>query len=120
MTPRFLIIQIIGVTLFIAAWWRGMPQLLWANDPTYLTGVIAGLGVFGLVLAAFGRWAAADFISYELPVLGILGTFIGLQMAVDASAGDFAAMRAALGTAFGTTIAGILGAAWLRLSRQLS
>jgi hypothetical protein len=53
-------------------------------------------------------------------VLGLLGTFVGLQMAVDATNGDFGAMRAALGTAFNTTIVGIIGAGWLRLTKQLA
>ena len=120
LTPRFLLCQIVGASLFAAAWLLGAPQYLYAGDPTYLTPAIAGLAVVALLLAAAGRQQAADFISYELPVLGLLGTFVGLQMAVDATNGDFGAMRAALGTAFNTTIVGIIGAGWLRLTKQLA
>ena len=120
LTPRFLLCQIVGASLFAAAWLLGAPQYLYAGDPTYLTPAIASLAVVALLFAAAGRQQAADFISYELPVLGLLGTFVGLQMAVDATSGDFGAIRAALGTAFNTTIVGIIGAGWLRLTKQLA
>jgi len=120
LTPRFLICQVVGLSLFIVAWWLGAPQHLYEGDPTHLTPAIAALALIGILLAAFGRQRAADFISYELPILGLLGTFVGVQMTVDAAAGDFAAIREALGTAFNTTIAGIIGAAWLRLTKQLA
>lgn len=117
MTPRFLIVQTIGAAFFLAAWWKGWPQQLYAGDPTRITALIAAVAFLGLIAAAFDRQRVANHITLELPILGLLGTFVGLQMAVEASGGDFDALRAALGTAFNTTICGIVGALWLRLTK---
>lgn len=120
MTARFWILQSVGAVLFVAAWFMGWPQMMSAGDPTHITPGIGLVGLIGILCAARGKWKAAEFISYELPVLGLLGTFVGLQMVIASSGGDFEAIRQGLGTAFYTTIAGILGAAWLRLSQQLA
>lgn len=120
MTPRFAIVQAIGLALAIAALAMGWPQYLYAADPTRLTAVIALLGVVGVIAAAAGQWSVVDYFIGALPRFGLFGTVVGLAMVATASGGEFEAILAGLSTAFYTTVAGLLGAEWLRITKHLS
>lgn len=120
MSPRFLIIQVIGAGLFLAAWWLGWPQYLFETDSTHLTAVIALLALAGLIAASLGRWQVTEFLISGLPRYGLLGTVVGLAIVASNSGGNFESILGGMSTAFNTTIAGLMGAEWLRLTRQLA
>lgn len=91
---------------FAFAWHYGAPQLIWANDQSYMTSVIAALFVATAAWVGWQAWiagdqrfwlnrkasdaAASDFghlAALLAPALGMLGTAIGLSMQAKALAG---------------------------------
>lgn len=119
-SARFLVLQVVLAALLAGAWWMGWPQLLYAGDRTYLTAVIAVLAFSGIIAAGARQWRIVEFLIRGLPRYGLFGTVVGLVIVTRNSGGDFAAILGGLSTAFFTTIAGLVGAEWLRITRHLS
>lgn len=85
-----------------------------------MTAFIAALAGVGLLAAAVGRWRVTEFLISGLPRYGLFGTVVGLAIVAANSGGDFNLILGGMATAFNTTIAGLLGAEWLRLTRHLA
>ena len=104
------------------AWVAGLPTMIWAADASHMTSAIAAL----FVVAAFwiGRqaWSVGPDTSTTFghltvrlsPMLGILGTAVGLSMqAASLAAGSTSFV--ALATSLYTTACGMLAALLLEL-----
>lgn len=115
---RFWILQVIGIGIIVACYLFGWLQFLIVNDPTYITLGIFGLTVFGVAMQAQGYPYVSHYLIQALPRYGIFGTVIGLMIVISGSAGDFNTIWKGLGVAFCTTVAGLIGSEWLRLTRE--
>ncbi len=116
MTPRFWLLNSILAALIFAAWHAGFLMPLFHNDPTGMTYAIAALFVIGLASTARTCWARTTRLIIDtLPMLGLLGTFVGFAIAFSGVVGNDAVELRDLGiaTALNTTICGVTGAAWL-------
>ncbi len=118
-TPKFLIVQAIVACVFVAAWWQGWPQYMVAADKTYLTAAIAALAVCGIIAEGLGRYSIADYLTDRLPTYGLFGTVVGIAIVAANSGGDFHSILGGMATSFFTTMAGLLGSEWMRLTRAL-
>lgn len=120
MTARFWILQAVGAVLFVAAWFMGWPQWMHQADSTHITDAIAGIAVFGVVCAGAGRWSSVEFLIRALPRYGLFGTLAGLGIVFMHMGGDVSVLLGGVGTAFITSIAGLIGSEWLRWTKLLS
>jgi peptidoglycan/LPS O-acetylase OafA/YrhL len=90
-----------------------------ASDRTYMTAGICLLMLVGLALVPIRRWTWVGWIADLLPTLGLLGTVIGLAIAISGSEGNEYSLRSlGVATALNTTIAGIIGRVWLSLNEM--
>lgn len=129
-----------ATTLGYLAYAFGLLQLPFAYDVTYLTWVIAAVGIAGTVLALGAKWVGInskryvygtdttfDYLMITAVELGLLGTAIGfvvglfdmregLEFASDTERLELVvAVMGGVLVALFTTIAGIIVAMWLRL-----
>ncbi len=118
-----------GALLAIGAL-RGFVLPVFADDATYMAHGIAVLFLVGVFLAARGHWGDVRRCSRFLVALGLLGTVVGFRIALSGvdptTAGDassiqpmIASLIAGIGTALSTTITGLVGSLWLRLTAWL-
>ena len=117
-----ILLQMIGAVLLFAAWQQGWLWPVFENDATRISWLIAGAFLLGVALLPDRKLYYIDtrWIAVILPVLGIVGTIIGFKMAVDGAAGaDFELRDFGIATALNTTIAGLIGSLWLRMSKRL-
>lgn len=117
---RFTIIQVIGAALVFLAYLQGWPQYLYTTDITHLTYGITLAAIYGLACVALQRHSTVDYIVQALPRFGLFGTVVGLVMVSSAAGHDLSGMVDGLATAFNTTITGLLGAEWVRISYRLT
>lgn len=103
--------------MFLATWWQGWPQYLYHGDNTYITAGIGALAVFGIFAAWRLDWDMVSYLIEALPRYGLFGTVVGLALVAYASGGDFDSILKGMQTAFNTTIAGLIGAEWLRITK---
>lgn len=115
---KFLVVQIITAALFFVAWMQGWPQYLYTTDITHLTLVIAAISVMGVIFVASGHERAVDIIIEGLPKYGLFGTMVGLVMVASAVGHDVQGMVDGMATAFNTTIVGLIGSEWVRLTQE--
>ncbi len=118
----FLILHVIAATALYGAWRADLLVPFFMADKMGLTGLIAGVGLIGIIGVALRHWPLAEFIKRNLPTLGLLGTAIGFSLAVaglGASDDGFELKLLGLNTALNTTIAGLIGHLWLALSEKL-
>lgn len=119
-TRRFIAIQAVGAALLASVWAVGWLTIMFAGDRTYMTSVIAAVLLIGVLLAGFERWQWVEWIVMALPIMGLLGTVIGIKIAVSGISGEEIALRdLGVATALNTTIAGMIGALWLGLTERL-
>ena len=119
---RHILLQMIGAVLLFAAWHQGWLLPIFTNDATYISWLITGVFLVGVVLLPNRHLCGVDsrWIAIILPMLGILGTIIGFKLAVDGVVGDNFELRDfGIDTALNTTVAGLVGSLWLRLSKRL-
>ena len=127
MTPRFWLLQSCGAVLVGLGMGAGFVLPVFADDATYLTHGITALFLAGVAMAAAGRWNDVRRCGRFLVAFGLLGTVIGFRIALSGvspeAAGDAGAIQpmvasliAGMGTALSTTIAGLIGSLWLRLT----
>lgn len=118
-TPKFLIVQAIVASVFVATLWQGWPQYMIAADATYITVLICALAIGGVVCVGIGRYGVAEYLIEALPRCGLFGTAVGIAIVAANSGGDYEAILGGMSTAFMTTIAGLLGSEWIRVSKRL-
>lgn len=119
MTTRFLIVQTVAACLFAAAWWLGWPQMMYEGDATRITLGIAALGIIGVICEAIGWKPVTDHLIEHVTKYGLFGTVVGLGVVARNSGGEFDAMLSGLGTAFYTTLAGLVVEQHLVLTRKM-
>ena len=105
---------VVGVAF---AWQLGLVQAIWRADESYMTSAIAALFVVTVAVmmsASWGsierRWRGGDFGHWAervLPMLGLLGTVIGISMQAESLASNGMASLGALKTGFYATACGI-------------
>ena len=116
MTKQFYLFQVVLVALLGGAWHMGWLQPLFSNDASYLSYGIAVLLVFGIVTSYKSSWEWVGYCISVAPLLGLLGTVIGIKMAVDGAAGQVMELRdLGLSTALNTTILGMCVSTYLYL-----
>lgn len=117
---RFTIIQVIGAALIFLAYLQGWPQYLYSTDITRLTIFISALALYGIICVGLKKDGAVEYLVQALPRFGLFGTVVGLVM-VSANAGqDVQGMVDGMSTAFNTTIVGLMGAEWIRITSRLT
>ena len=79
---KFWILNITGGAIFAAGWIQGSVSSVVYGDMTRMTWGLGLLILMGLVFAHRGRWEAVRYIAGILPLLGLLGTVIGIKIAV--------------------------------------
>ncbi len=124
MRGRFLLVNLIGVALIVAAWWVGIVPLLIQSDRIHFIPIIGGLTCWGLWLGWAGRGGGGAGLRDKLPVLGLIGTVLGVLLAVKSVQGaDMDAARLQVFTEVGQSLVanllGILAYAWLSLLHRV-
>jgi hypothetical protein len=123
---RTVLLAIIFGALFGLAWLQGWPQLIWEGDLTKISALIGVVFIAGYILAFLEKWRAVKFISVQILKLGLIGTLIGIAIAVESLVvGEttdhegiktmMVLMAGGLKTALYTTIVGALGNLWLNI-----
>ncbi len=126
----FCVLQSMLVAGAIAAWFTGLAKIAWDMDPTRLSVGIGCFFLYGLYTVARGRFDDARWTAIRLVQLGMMGTILGLMIAVTSvdpsTAGDPSAaadiMTSAIfgvGIALMTTLAGLASNFWLQINVYL-
>lgn len=121
---RMMLLNLTGAAAFGAAWLQGWANVPFQQDQTWISTGIAVVFLIGLVQAWRGRWRTVRWTEEALVMLGLIGTVIGMSIALaslDASAADdveaaramINAVALGFGTALYTTLVGAVGALWL-------
>ena len=113
---RFLILNITFAAILIAGWMQGFVRDVAAMDSTGITYLISGVFLIGLWRAFKGDWRGVDFAGTLLPILGVMGTVVGVIMVLGVD-GEFVSKLPGIGTALSTTAVGLSGYAWLVVNR---
>ena len=129
----YFLIQSVAVLGLTAAWFQGWLQTLVLYDPTGIGQAIACLAVTGSVLMWWSwfrpgsgkRLSVVRQITVWCASLGLLGTLIGVLMALgafDGASGDFSEVSQIMATfprgikvAVGTTIVGTVSVMFLQI-----
>ena len=129
-TAKFLILQIIGIGLLTPAYIQG-----WLDEPfdgpnMIPCGLIAVLFGIGLLAGLFGRWHDAMTIEANMPFAALIATVYGIIQALVAAkvleGGDpqsalpfMSGVLTGVGIAMWATLVGLVGRAWLLLTRRV-
>lgn len=127
---RFVLVQIIGSSLVLSAWYLGWISLVISSDKTFVVQFIIVVFMVGLILARHKQWNDVFWVANSCLFLGLIGTVLGFIIAfsgIDPSAvGDIGAIKPmvttlmlGMGTALYTTLVGAIGSLWLQLNLQL-
>jgi len=127
MKARTTLLAVIAIALFGAAWQQGWPQLIWEGDLTKISALIGVVFTVGYILAFLEKWDAVKFISVQILKLGLIGTLIGISIAVQSLVVEetmnhenikemMILMAGGLKTALYTTIVGAFGNIWLSMT----
>ena len=121
---RFVVVNTIGLGILLATWLSGGADLILTADRVYAGPIVAVLTVFGLVMAAMRRWEDARWIADKLPIVGLIGTVLGVLLAIKGIDGvDIDSARVQIFTEVGQALVanmlGMLGYAWLALVVRL-
>jgi len=111
---------ILTASLIFGAWHLGYVEDLYLDDRTYITYLITFLWLTGIALALRYKEGWTKHISNALPGLGLLGTLIGIKLAVaGAEEAAFNLRDLGVSSAINTTILGLLGNMYLRTFMRL-
>ncbi len=114
MRKQFFLFQVVLVTLLGGIWHLGWLQPMFLNDSSYMSYGIAVLLVLGLATGFTSHWKWMEYCISTAPLLGLLGTVIGIKLAVEGAAGEMMALRdLGLSTALNTTVMGMAVSAYL-------
>ena len=103
-----------------AAWGAGGADLVLNADRLHAAPAIGGLTLLGVMFCWQGKWEAAEWLSDKLPVVGLIGTVLGVLLAIqDAQSMDLDAAKLKLFSEIGRSLVanllGIAGYAWISL-----
>lgn len=119
---KAILLQMVGAVLLLAAFQQGWVLPIFEQDATRISWLIAVAFLLGVLLLPDRRvkGISSRWIANMLPMLGIMGTVIGLKITIGGMESDNLAMADfGLATALNTTVAGLIGSAWLRFSKRL-
>lgn len=124
MRARFVVLHILLVGLMSAAWLGGSLSLIMTADRVHALVVIGAVMAYGLWLAWCDDWDGAAWIGDKLPVIGLLGTVLGILLAIrDAQGMNLDTGRLQLFSEIGNSLVanllGMAGYAWLALTRRV-
>jgi hypothetical protein len=82
MIGRFIVLNTLGLSLLIAAYLMGGLDIVLTADHVYATPVLSILSIIGLGLVVARRHDDAQWIADKLPVLALIGTVLGILLAI--------------------------------------
>ena len=115
----FALLHTIALTLLYVAWRADLLVPFFESDTTGLIVLITAVAGLGTLCAAFRRWDDVELIRKHLPSLGLLGTVVGISMAIAGLQEGFDIKLLGLHTAFSTTLAGLIGHLWLVVTERV-
>lgn len=124
MTIRWWVVQILGIFLFLAGLREGWVHFVLEHDITFISYLIIVFFLYGIGASFINSWSQVEYATENCALLGFLGTVIALLMALSnidpETLGDFEQLPKTftnfsvwLGTAFSTTIVGLVCGLWL-------
>lgn len=127
---RFIILNLAGAGACLASFIFGQASWVFENDPTRMTYLITIIFLIGLACVPIQRWSSVLFVSRILIILGLIGTVIGIKIALsgiemenastpEGAAQNVALLQSGLGTALNTTLLGAIGSLWLMINKHL-
>lgn len=124
MRARLAALHVVAGGMLVAAWLSGGLDLVLAADRVHAAPLVAVVLLYGLWLGWRGDWDGAAWIGDKLPVIGLLGTVLGILLAIhDAQGMDLETGRLALFSEIGNSLVanfiGMAGYAWLALVRRV-
>jgi hypothetical protein len=123
MRPRLGIYLIITAVLLAAGAWVGGGDLLLGADRVHAVPVIGGVLFVAVGFGWAGRWESVEWIGEKLPVLGLMGTVLGVLLAIQdvTTVDDATRLRifTGVGQSLVANLLGVAGYAWLALARRV-
>lgn len=117
MWARFLVLQLTGAALVVAAWLAGWLDAAFAGPARWALIVLSAALMASVILIWRERYAAARWLAGNMTAMGLIGTVAGLIHATGSLTDQNAwAVLAGAGLAWYSTGMGIAGWLWLRLS----
>lgn len=110
MRKKLAVLIILAIAILFGGYELGVLEPLYTQDKTYITWLISALWLVSVGLMAIPDWKLIKFISGLLPSLGLLGTLVGLKIALGGAVGeDYNLRDLGVYSAVNTTILGIVG-----------
>jgi hypothetical protein len=123
MRARLLLVSLVGLALLAAAAWAGGLGLLAEADHVYALPTIGGLVVIGTAFGWAEDWDTTEWLADKLPIIGLIGTVLGVLLAIRgvATIDDATRLRifTGVGEALVANLLGIAGYGWLSLLRRV-
>lgn len=127
---RFIILNLVGAALIVAAWLRGWVMLVIEADASRMVWLIGAVFLVGVGAAGLRWWRTVDFVANSLVLLGLIGTVVGFVIAfsgvnpegaaeIESIGPMVSALIAGMGVAMHTTLIGAIGYVWLGLTAHL-
>lgn len=123
MRARLLLVSLVGIALIAAAGWAGGLALLTQADHVYALPIIGGLVLIGMGFGWAEDWDTTEWLADKLPVIGLIGTVLGVLLAIRgvSTIDDATRLRifTGVGEALVANLLGIAGYGWLSLLRRV-
>lgn len=121
---RLAVLHIVAAGLLVAAWLSGALGIVTGADRIHAAPVVLVVLAYGLWLGWRDDWDGAAWVGDKLPVIGLLGTVLGILLAIrDAQGMDLDTGRLQLFSEIGNSLVanlvGMAGYAWLALVRRV-
>ncbi len=116
--------------LLVGAYFTGIHEIIWEADKSYLTSAIGVMFIYGMWAVWRDKWRTVDWIGEEMMTVGLVGTAVGIIIALAGVDPDIAGSHAAtrdtiislisgLSTALYTTLVGAVGYLWFSLQSHI-
>lgn len=125
---KYVLLNILGVALFMASWVVGwIPKIIIA-DKSGLTIAIVVLTAVSVGCVAAEKNKLSIWIGAHLTLIGLIGTVVGFMMSTDGidltgglerSVEEAGSILGGIATAFGTTLFGLVGYVWVKLNHLI-
>ena len=123
MRARLILLNLVGIALLAAAWWAGGLALLGEADHVFALPIIGGLVVIALGYAWAEDWGTVEWMADKLPIVGLIGTVLGVLLAIRGVSvvDDATRLRifTGVGEALVANLLGIAGYGWLSLTKRV-
>ncbi len=126
---RFWLFQLFGGFLLCISQMVGFPLLIWDGDVSKLIILILALFLYGIAEQSQKLWKKADDTGNICVLVGLIGTVLGIIVALSGvnpeSVADAASVKQVvttmvqgMGTVYYTTLVGAVALAWMRLGEK--